>query len=54
MTLYIKEIGTTQLADLLIEMDVHTGFSETLLARRARCERTGLAIRGADRMRNGS
>lgn len=34
--LMFKEIGTTQLADLLIEMDVHTGFSETLLARRAR------------------
>nr|WP_232440938.1 Tn3 family transposase [Burkholderia ubonensis] len=31
-----KEISTTQLADLLIEMDAHTGFSETLLARRAR------------------
>ncbi|RQR70540.1 MULTISPECIES: Tn3 family transposase [unclassified Burkholderia] len=31
-----KEIDTTQFADLLIEMDAHTGFSETLLARRAR------------------
>lgn len=31
-----KAIGTTQLADLLIEMDAYTGFSETLLARRAR------------------
>ncbi|WP_175795890.1 Tn3 family transposase [Burkholderia anthina] len=34
--LMFKEIGPAQFADLMMEMDAHTGFSETLLARRAR------------------
>jgi hypothetical protein len=31
-----KEIGTAQCADIIIEMDAHTGFSEVLRSRKAR------------------
>ncbi|TDG02544.1 Tn3 family transposase [Paraburkholderia guartelaensis] len=34
--LIFREIGTAQFADMIMEMDAHTGFSEVLLARKAR------------------
>ncbi|MEX3939877.1 DUF4158 domain-containing protein [Paraburkholderia sp. BR10937] len=34
--LIFSEIGTAQFADMIMEMDAHTGFSEVLLARKAR------------------
>lgn len=37
-TALFKEIGTTQLPDLILEVDSHTGFSQALLDRPARSE----------------
>ncbi|MBB5499614.1 Tn3 family transposase [Paraburkholderia sp. MM5384-R2] len=34
--LLFREIGTAQFADMIMEMDAHTGFSEVLLSRKAR------------------
>ncbi len=34
--LLFKEIGTAQFAELIMEMDARTGFSEVLLSRKAR------------------
>jgi len=34
--LIFREIGTAQFADVIMEMDAHTGFSEVLLSRKAR------------------
>nr|WP_257993276.1 Tn3 family transposase [Cupriavidus pauculus] len=42
-----KAIGTAQFADLIMEMDAHTGFSAVLLARRARDANELVALYGA-------
>jgi hypothetical protein len=54
--LIFKEIGTAQFADVIIERDAHTGFSEMFLSRKegAQCGRTHLAVRRADRPGHGS
>ncbi|CAN7753559.1 Tn3 family transposase [Cupriavidus necator] len=45
--LLFKAIGTAQFADLMMEVDVHTGFSEVLLARKARDANELVSLYGA-------